>query len=80
MTHKVNSRAPQWKARHYVYFGVTDKGVTDKSGRYPPAPITKATIEPVTAKRTRSESVATRNFISYLRVFQRFRPQSIAQR
>ena len=44
------------------YFGASDSGV-DKSGKYPPAPITKATIEPLTAKITRSESVTTRNFI-----------------
>ena len=48
---------------HHVYFGVTSKGVTDKSGRYPPAPITKATSEPLKATRTKIESVATRNFI-----------------
>jgi hypothetical protein len=45
------------------YFGVTDKGVTDKSGKYPPAPITIAITEPLRATRTRSESAATRNFI-----------------
>ena len=45
-----------------AYFGVTAKGV-DKSGKYPPAPITKATTEPLSARRIKSESVATRNFI-----------------
>jgi hypothetical protein len=66
-------------ARHHVYFGVSVKGATDKSGKYPPAPITKATNEPVRAKMTRSENVATRNFISHLRVIPEVRLQTIAQ-
>jgi hypothetical protein len=60
MALKVN-RAPA--ARHYAYFGMSDKGVTDKSGKYPPAPITIATTEPLRAMRTKSERAATMNFI-----------------
>ena len=62
-----------------LYRGASDKGVTERSGRYPPAPITNATIEPLIAKITRSESVTTRNFNSHLRVVPEVTPQSIAQ-